>query len=108
MERHPAARHVDQLLDQGEQIRHLTDAGDTVLAVTDRRVAIADEQHVQLVTPYEGLRRIQFDIERDIPATLVIVPDSPWQPPRVLAVPPAQYEAVAQALAYIGRRLASS
>jgi hypothetical protein len=74
--------------------------------VTDRSVAIADDERVALHVPYEALRRIQFDIERDRPATLVIVPESPADEPQVLAIPPEHYDDVTRAVAIIGRRLA--
>ncbi len=75
------------------------------IAVTDRRVVIADEHRLMLDTPYGGLRRIQFDIERERPATLVIVPESARAAPQVLAIPPEEYDDVTRALAHIGRRL---
>jgi hypothetical protein len=77
------------------------------IVVTNHRIAIADESRVALHVPFESLRRIQFDIERDRPATLVIVPEHPSDEPQVLAIQPEHYEEVALALAAIGRRLAS-
>ena len=55
-----------------------------------------------------SVRRVQFDIEKARPATLVIVPERPDDPPQVLAVPADHYEAVAAALVTIGIRLASA
>ena len=106
MDEHPATRHLHRILHPDEQVHLQADAGEAVLAVTDRRLAIADEHRVMLNTPLDDLRRIQFDIERSRPATLVIVPESPSNPPQVLAVPPDRYDEVGQLLAYIGRRLA--
>jgi hypothetical protein len=57
-----------------------------------------------MAVPYEGLRRIQFDIERDRNATLVPVPDRPTDVPQVLAIPPDQYPDVCEALALISQR----
>ena len=57
---------------------------------------------------YDRLRRIQFDIERSRPATLVIVPESPSDEPQLLAIPPEEYERAARALAVIGERLSES
>jgi hypothetical protein len=76
--------------------------------VTDRRLAVASQERLALDVPIDNLRRVQFDIERDRPATLVVVPQRPLDEPQVLAVRPAEYEAVAQALVVIGRRLAES
>jgi hypothetical protein len=56
--------------------------------------------------PFDQLRRIQFDIERTRPATMVIVPEQPRDEPQVLAVDPDEFDAVAKALATIDRRLA--
>ena len=94
------------MLEPGETVQSLVPTAGVGLVVTDRRVAVAAAERIALNVPFEGIRRIQFDIERDRPATLVIVPESPRNPPQVLAVPPDRYDAVAEALAYIGRRLA--
>ncbi len=63
------------------------DARDYELRVTDRRLLLLSGGTVLLDLPYEGLRRIQYDIETDRPATLVIVPHRPADEPRVLADP---------------------
>jgi hypothetical protein len=81
---------------------------DAALAVTDRRVLVAADERLALDVPFEGLRRIQFDIERSRPATMVIVPEERQNEPQVLAIDPDEYESAAQALAIIGRRLASA
>jgi hypothetical protein len=75
------------------------------IVITNRRLAVADEERLALDIDIAALRRIQFDIERNRPATLVIVPDHPLHEPQVLAVPHEQLPAVAEALAYIGQRL---
>ena len=97
-----------RLLEPGEQVYAEAQADDgAALLVTDRRVAVAVRpDRFQLDVPFDALRRIQFDIERNRPATLVIVPDHPQDEPQVLAVPSEQLPAVAEALAYIGQRLA--
>jgi hypothetical protein len=56
----------------------------------------------------EDVRRIQFDIEKSRPATLVIVPEHRADMPQVLAVRPEEYPAVAAALVAIGQTLAST
>jgi hypothetical protein len=76
--------------------------------VTDRRLAVATDDRVTLDIGFDALRRIQFDIERTRPATLVIVPEHPSHEPQVLAVPPSRYDEVTRALAFIGNRLAES
>ena len=65
---------LDLILEPGEQIRVTTRAKDAILAVTDRRLVVAASDRIALATALTEIRRIQFDIERSRPATLVIVP----------------------------------
>jgi hypothetical protein len=94
------------LLDPNEQVHAEAQADDGTLVVTDKRVAVTlRPDRFDLDVPFEALRRVQFDIERERPATLVIVPELPSDEPVVLVIPPEQYESVARALALLGRRL---
>jgi hypothetical protein len=68
MDDHPALRIVQP----GETVQVQAPAGDALIIVTDRRMAVANAERLMLDVPIEGLRRIQFDIERRRPATLVI------------------------------------
>jgi hypothetical protein len=97
-----------RLLGPDEEVRHVTTAGDTLLAVTSHRIAVVDGERTALDLAIEGLRRIQFDIEKTRPASLVLVPEKAEYPPQVLAVQPDEYRAVADALVTIGIRLAES
>lgn len=99
---------IMQLLEPGEQLHVHAEATDARMLVTDRRVAVAINDRLTMAVHYDGLRRIQFDVERDRHATLVLVPDRPADPPQVLAIPPNQYEAVGRAIAMIGRRFAET
>jgi hypothetical protein len=99
---------IRRLLEPGEAIQHATTAGDALLAVTSNRIAIVEGGRAALDLAIEGIRRIQFDIEKTRPATLVIVPETPDHPPQVLPVRPEEYRAVADALVTIGLRLAES
>lgn len=101
-------RHFLQLLESGESLRVATTTTSAKLVVTDRRVVVAADDRVALDIAFKALRRVQFDIERDRPATLVIVPESPTDEPQVLAVPPERYDEVTLALAVIGRELAEA
>jgi hypothetical protein len=101
---HPAL----QSLDPDEEIHVQAKAGDNVMIVTNRRLAIATDDRLAFDVPIENLRRIQFDIERDRPATLVVVPERPLDEPQVLVVHPQDYDTIAQALVVIGRRLTSA
>lgn len=98
---HPVARR----LRPGERIQAHIPVASTEIVVTDQRLAVADEERLALDIEIAALRRIQFDIERDRPATLVIVPDHPQHEPQVLSIPSEHIPGVAQALAYIGQRL---
>ena len=94
-------------LEADEELEARARARDAALAVTDRRVLVASNERLALNVPFEGLRRIQFDIERSRPATMVIVPEQRHDEPQVLAIDPDDYDSAAQALALIGRRLAA-
>jgi hypothetical protein len=98
--------HVLEALEPGEELRHQARATDAVIAVTDRRLVVAARNRVALAVPFQSLRRIQFDIERNRPATLVIVPEMAHDEPQVLSIPPDRYAEAAEALVAIGQRLA--
>ena len=101
---HPALR----LLEAGESVHVLAETEGAKLLVTDRRLVVATDDRVVLDIGFEGLRRIQYDVERSRPATLVIVPESAAHEPQVLAIPPERYDEITRALAHIGRRLAET
>jgi len=93
-------------LDPAEKIAVQAAADEGVVIVTDRRILVTlNTGRFDLDIPFGALRRVQFDIERHRPATLVIVPELPSDRPIVLAVPPEQYAAVATTLAVLGRTL---
>jgi hypothetical protein len=100
--------HVLEVLEPGELLRLHAPASESTLAITDRRLIVADPNRVALAVPFEGLRRIQFDVERSRPATLVIVPEHPRDEAQVLSIRPDQYEATARALVAIGLELVGS
>ncbi len=91
-----------------EAIRAAVQAGYADVLLTDRRLVIASEARVMLDVGLDDVRRIQFDIERIRPATLVVVPEHAAHPPQVIAVPPDQYGRVAELLVVLGQRLAAS
>lgn len=95
------------LLEADEELQSRAEATDASLLVTDRRVMVARNDHLALAVPFEALRRVQFDIDRNRLATLVLVPDRPSDPPQVLEILPDQYIDATQALAAIARRLAN-
>jgi hypothetical protein len=107
-------QHVDptihrRLLDPTESVHVEPRADDALVLVTNKRLAVASRpDRFDLDIPFDGLRRVQFDIERTRPAVLVIVPEHPADRPQVLSIPPEQYEVVGQALAIIGKQLYST
>lgn len=96
---------IARMLDSGEVIEHHVETIEMVMAVTDRRIIVQDDHRVALDLPFDGLRRIQLDVERDRPSTLVLVPDQPLNPPQVLTVTSQSLHEVASAVATIGVRL---
>src|SRR3954464_9672092 len=102
---HPVIR---SLLQPGEQVEHRAHAFDAVIAVTERRLAVVEAERVALAIDITQLRRVQFDIEKTRPATLVIVPEDPLDAPQMLAVAPEHYDEVASLLVTVGRRLAAA
>jgi hypothetical protein len=89
-----------------EDIRAQATADGQVVVVTSTVLRVGSEDRVDLDIAIHDIRRIQFDIERDRPATLVIVPMSPQHQPQVIVVQPDEYLAVAEALVTLGRMMA--
>jgi len=98
---HPAMRN----LEPGETVHVVAVATDASVLVTDRRVAVASGDRLALDIPYDRLRRVQFDLGRGRPATLVLVPEHPADEPQVLAIPVEAYREAATAITVIGSRL---
>jgi hypothetical protein len=94
-----------QQLARNELVRAFVRGVDAQLLVTDERVAVTDQARIALDVSLTGIRRIQFDIERERPATLVIVPDDPRHEAQVITVPPEEYGAVGSVLEYVGRTI---
>jgi hypothetical protein len=69
--------YVLEVLEPNETLRAHARARDAVIAVSDRRLIVAARERIALSIAFHELRRIQFDIERDKPATMVIVPRKP-------------------------------
>jgi hypothetical protein len=99
---------IRQILAPDEQIHAQTRAAEADVTVTDRRLLVSTSERLALNVPVDRIRRIEFDVERGRPATLVIVPEHPRDQPQVLAIPMEELEATAQALAHIGRRFAEA
>jgi hypothetical protein len=93
-------------LEPGETVRTQTRGANALLALTEQRLLVAEGQRLALSLGFEELRRIEFDVERNRPATLIIVPDKPSAEPVALSIPPEEIPAASKAIAVIGRRLA--
>ena len=88
-----------------DDIRAQASADGHVVTITDDVLRVAADDLVRLDVPISGVRRIQFDIERERPATLVIVPYAPSDEPQVIMVQPEDYEGVGHALAVLGKKM---
>ena len=93
------------LLEPGEVIESQAQADGFFIAVTGQRIVATDGSRTVLNIPFSELRRIQFDIERDRDATLVVVPEHIKNEPRVFSIPLENIMETAQALGVIGRRV---
>lgn len=89
-----------------QDIRAQASADGHIVTVTDDFLQVGSGDIVKLSVAIENVRRIQFDIERERPATLVIVPDAPSDEPQVIMVDPDDYEGVGHALAVLGMKMA--
>ena len=109
MESEHEDREIDaqilKILDPDEVIQARAVALNAEIAVTDRRIVVSEYQRVALNVAIDAIRRIQFDVERNRPASLVIVPESPRDTPQVLAIPNRELQAACAALTLIGSRL---
>ena len=92
-------------LSEDEELHVATDIEEGLVAVTNRRVIVRAAERVALDVRIEEVRRIQLDVERGRPATMVVVPHSPDHAPQVLSVPVERLEAVSRMVALIGQRL---
>lgn len=97
----PIRRH----LDPDEAVRGVVDGTDGRLILTDHRVLVAESGRITLDVPIGNVRLIEFDVERQRPARVIIVPESPRHRPRELYVEPQQYDEVASMLQQLGPRI---
>jgi hypothetical protein len=100
--------HVLRLLDPDETIQARVQATAAAMAISQRRLVVIENERVRLDVPIQRLRRVQLDIERDRPATLVLVPEHAQDEPQVLSIPPEEYEAAARAIVVLGHGLVQS
>ena len=89
----------------GERVIEVVQVDGATLILTSDRIAVGADKRVQFDVRIAGLRRIQFDIEAERPATLSIVPESAATEPSILTVMPHAYDDVARMLASLGAQL---
>ncbi len=77
----------------------------SVVVVADRRVVLIESTRVVMALPFEAIRRAEFNVEADRPATLTIVPDNPTHPPQILRVEEPDDRDAAAAVAELGTHL---
>ena len=78
------------------------------LILTDRRVLLTENGQITLDVPISQVRLIEFDVEQQRPARVIIVPESPLDAPRELAIEPQQYDEVASVLQQLGPMIQAS
>jgi hypothetical protein len=98
---------ISSILAPGEELRGHAPLVEGTVAVTNERLFVANGANIAVDITWARLRRVQLDIERHRPATLVVVPEWPTDPPQVLSVPPASYRSVTNLVAVIAERLAA-
>ena len=98
---------ISDVLAPGEELRGHAPLVEGTVAVTNERLFVANGPKIAVDITWARLRRVQLDIERQRPATLVVVPEWPSDPPQVLSVPPASYRSVTNLIAVIAERLAA-
>ncbi len=96
---------VVRRLGREEVVRGVVEAIGGRLVLTDRRVVVTENGVVTLEVPIGNLRLVEFDLESERPARVIIVPEHPSDPPSELAIEPQQYDEVASLLAQLGPRI---
>lgn len=89
-------------LGPNEAVRGLIDGTDGRLVLTDHRVLVSENGRITLDVPIANLRLVEFDVERQRPARVIVVPESPLDAPRDLSIEPQQYDEVASVLQQLG------
>jgi len=93
---------LPHVLRPGEVVETQAVVESSTIAVTRERLIVIEGDKTVLDISFDGLRRIQFDIERGRDATLVIVPEHVSNWPRIVSVPVRHLRETAAVLARIG------
>ena len=78
------------------------------LILTDLRVLLTENGQITLDVPIGQVRLVELDVEQQRPARVIIVPESPLDAPRELAIEPQQYDEVASVLQQLGPMIQAS
>ena len=78
------------------------------LILTDLRVLLTENGQITLDVPIGQVRLVELDVEQQRPARVIIVPESPLDAPRELAIDPQQYDEVASVLQQLGPMIQAS
>jgi hypothetical protein len=98
--------HDSDTLDPVPVIEIVVALPDATLTLSDGRLLVTRDPNVSMMVPIESIRRIQFDVEKRIPASIVIVPENALDEPQLLKVPAEFLGDVATIVAAVGARLA--
>jgi hypothetical protein len=96
---------LPHILKPGEVVEGQAEANGAIVVVTEQRLVVVEGDQPVLDIPFTELRRVQFDIERDRDATLVIVPEHISNWPRIVSVPVPNLRETSLVLARIGERI---
>jgi hypothetical protein len=100
-------RPVLEALLGDEQVEVYLETEESALAVTDRRVIVASENHTMLDVQMNELRRIELTIEKGRAPLLTIVPERPTDVPQFIAIEPGQFDKVCELISSLGSRVAA-
>jgi hypothetical protein len=78
--------------------------GDATVGITEHKVIVAFGDRIALAAPFEDIRRVELDIERN-QATLILVSTVLGDEPQMLTVDGNEAEAVGHLAVEIGLRL---
>ncbi len=91
-----------------EHFDAVAETDEALIALTDRRVVVTEDGRTALDVPVGRIRRVELDIERDRPTSLILVPAEPRWAPQVLTIPDGEVPHVLLALELILERLRAS
>ena len=99
------AATVAHFLQPGEKIQGTVTATESVVVLTDQRLMVVSATRIALDVPFREVRRIQLDVEKNRPSTLVIVPEQPSHEAQVLTVPDTDLDRTCAVVTQIGVRM---